>query len=462
MTPERLLNREAELSTLRDGWEAARRGDPQLVVVLGRRRVGKTFLLAHFARDKRGVFFGATQQSEGVELARLAETVRRDLGDSVLDLVGGRFASWEAALRFFVASARDEPLMVVLDEVPYLLRSTPGFASIVQAVWDHIPPGAKVMLILTGSAVGTIDGLLGGGGALRGRPTMALRLDPLSPVQARAFLPRLDATSFLEAFAACGGYPLHLRRWDASATTAENLLELAGTPGGILLEDASGILREELPEAGGYPRILAAVGRGHTRMSEIAAEADQRVEHPVDVLVRAGLVRRSVPVGAPRKARVVYELADPYLAFWFGVLYSDLPHIEAGQGRAVLQRRAEQWQRHLGWVFEESARAHAVRLVSGGDLPVDLVIGRWWATRSEPCEVDVLGLRGTRSAMLGEARWQARPLDQRDLRELIGKVSRVPRPVSDPLYVLWGRSGIEPDVRAAGALGFEVEDVLRP
>jgi AAA+ ATPase superfamily predicted ATPase len=462
MAPERLLNREVELLALGDAWAGARRGDPQLVVLWGRRRVGKTFLLSRFARDKRAVFFGATQQSEGVELARLAETARRDLGDPALDLVGGRFASWEAALRYFVASARDEPLLVVLDEVPYLLRSTRGFASVVQAVWDHVPPGSKLMLVLTGSAVGTIEGLLGGGGALRGRPTRALRLDPLTPVQARPFLPGLDGASFLEAFAACGGYPLHLRRWDASATTAENLLELAGTPGGILLEDASGILREELPEVGGYPRILAAVGRGRTRMSEIAAEADQRVEHPVDVLVRAGLVRRSVSVGAPKRARAIYELADPYLAFWFGVLYSDLPHIEAGQGRAVLKRSAELWQRHLGWVFEESARAHAVRLVSRGDLPDDLVVGRWWATKPEPCEVDVLGLRGSRTAMLGEVRWRARPLDQRDLHELIGKVSRVPHAVSDPVFVLWGRSGISEDARAAGALGFAVEDVLRP
>lgn len=457
---ERLLDREGELALLEDAWGRSGAGEPQLVVVWGRRRVGKTFLLSHFVRRKRAVFFGATAQAEAVELARLAEAVGRDLGAHALDLAGGGFASWEAALRFLAAYARDEPVAVVLDEVPYLARSTPGFPSVVQVVWDHLAPGARVLLVLTGSAVGTIESMLGAGGALRGRPTLMLRLDPLDPLAARVFLPRLSAAAFLEAYAACGGYPLHLLQWDEAAGTEANLVRLAGTPGGILLEDAAAILREELPETGGYPRILGAIGRGRTRLSQIAAEADQRIEHPLDVLLRSGFVRRSVPVGAPRRARPLYEIADPYLAFWFGVLYSDLPQIEQGQGRAVLRRRREQWQRHLGWVFEETARAHASRLVGQGVLPEDLVVGRWWSTTGPPLEVDVLGLRSRTAVLLGEARWQQRPLGPRDLRELLAKAARIPNVVDDPILALWGRGGIEQELRSPGVLGFDIDDVL--
>ncbi len=458
----RFLNRKSELARLETAWSSAQAGTPQLVVVWGRRRVGKTFLLSHFVKGKRAVYYGATEQAEGVELQRMADAVRADLGERTHDLAGGGFASWEAVLRFLVALAADEPLVVVLDEVPYLLRSTRGFASIVQSVWDHLPAGTKLMLVLTGSAIGTMEGVLGSGGALRGRPTDLMRLDMLDPVSARAFLPRLESAAFLEAFAACGGYPMHLESWDQDAGTSENLTRLAATPGGILLEDSIGILREELPDVGGYPRILAAIGRGRSRMSEIASEADQRVEHPLGILVASGFVRRSVPVGAPSRARPLYQLADPYLAFWFGVLYSDLPQIEAGQGRAALKRRAEQWQRHLGLVFEETARGHAARLVERGELPEDLVVGRWWASSGEPCEVDVLGLRGARTALMGEARWQAKPLGLRDLRELSLKADRVPRPIGGPLYALWGRGGVDAEVRSAGARGFDVGAMLEP
>jgi hypothetical protein len=454
------LDRNDERQRIEDAWGRAVAGQPQLAIVWGRRRVGKTFLLSHFITDKRAVFFGATEQAQGIELARLHEAVQRDLGSDVADLAGGGFASWEAALRYLVALATEHPLCVVLDEVPYLTRSTPGFPSVVQVIWDHLRPGTRLMLVLTGSAVGTIERMLGAGGALRGRPTLSMRLDPLDPVAARVFLPRLPAGGFIEAYAACGGYPLHLRAWDQSVGTDANLLRLAGTPGGLLLDDARGILREELPDIGGYPRILAAIGRGRTRISEIGGEAGQRVEHPLGVLIEAGFVGRNTPVGATRAARAAYQIADPYLAFWFGVLYSSIDRIEAGQGRAVLKARRHDWQRHLGWVFEAAARGHASRLVASGQLPEDLVVGRWWATKGSPCEVDVLGLRRGRTALVGEARWQAAPLAARDVRELTAKLACVPNPVADPLLALWGRNGVERGVAGPGVMGFSAEDVI--
>jgi hypothetical protein len=456
----RFLNREAECVRLERAWAAAARGQPQLVVVWGRRRVGKTFLLSHVVKSKRAVFFGATRQAEAVELGRLAEAVRRDLGDRVADLAGGAFVSWETALRFFAALAATEPLAVVLDEVPYLARSTSGFASVVQAVWDHLPRRTRLLLVLTGSAVGTVEAMLGARGALRGRPTDTLRLDPLDPWQARAFLPRLDPVRFVEAYAACGGYPLHLSAWNPRASTGRNLDQLAGAAGGLLLEDASGILSEELPESGGYGRILAAIGRGRTRYAEIAGEAGQRVEYALDVLARAGFIAKVAPVGAPRGARGVYAIADAYLAFWFRVLYSDLALIEGGQGAAVLRRARPRWQDHVGQVFEDMARRHAGRLVARGDLPSDLVVGRWWAVSGETCEIDVLGLQGRRTALVGEARWQAKPLGVPELEALRLKTARAPDPVESPTYAFWGRAGITEEARRAGARGCDLHGML--
>ena len=263
--------------------------------------------------------------------------------------------------------------------------------------------------------------MLGAKSPLRGRPTLELRLDPLDLLAARAFLPRLDPSTFLHAYAACGGYPLHLLSWNEEATTLDNLRALAATPGGILLEDASGILREELSDVGGYSRILGAIGRGRTRYSEIAAEAQQRIEYPLDVLVTAGFVRKVLPLGAPKGARPSYEIADPYLAFWFGVLYSSLSEIETHQGAGVLARVEPTWQRHLGSVFEEAARVHARALVEQGKLPPDLVIGRWWASGGAPCEIDVLGLRGTGPNCWGKPAGSSAPSTAETWRRCVGK-----------------------------------------
>jgi hypothetical protein len=288
-----------------------------------------------------------------------------------------------------------------------------------------------------------------------------MRLDPLDVVRARSFLPHLAAPAYLEAYAACGGYPLHLRAWDPRASFDQNMARLALRSGGLLLADAAGMLSEELPGTGGHARILAAIGRGRTRFSEIASDAAQRVEAPLETLVRAGFVRKALPVGAPKGARPLYEIGDPYLAFWFSCLYTHETQIEAGQGRAVMTRIGPLWQRHIGWVFEEAARSHAALLVANGELPSDLVVGRWWTTAGAPCEVDVLGLRGKHTALVGEARWQRERLDARHVFELRAKLAHVPKPVDEPLVALWGRTGITAEARRAGALGWSLAEILR-
>lgn len=193
---------------------------------------------------------------------------------------------------------------------------------------------------------------------------------------------------------------------------------------------------------------------------EIASDAGQRVELPLDFLVRAGFIRKAVPVGAPRAAKPLYEIGDPYLAFWFSCLYGNQTEIESGQGQALFERLKPLWQRHLGSVFEEQARAHAVRLVARGELPRRLVLGRWWAHTGQSCEVDVLGLDGTGTALLGEARWQERPFDLRDVAELQAKAARVPSPIAEPVLAFWGRQGVSKDAAKAGARGYSLADML--
>src|SRR5579864_3195374 len=108
---QQLIGRDRELADLDGIWERAQSGVPQLAVVWGRRRVGKTFLLTHFAEGKRAVYFTATRQDSAErQLSRLAERMREQLGSEVQDLLAAPFHDWEAALRFLVRLAENDPL----------------------------------------------------------------------------------------------------------------------------------------------------------------------------------------------------------------------------------------------------------------------------------------------------------------------------------------------------------------
>lgn len=439
-----LHDREEELAVLERAFQAGAEGQPQLVILSGHRRVGKTFLLLHAleqVNDQRTIFFSATEQAENVELARFAQVLRPAFADEPLLGDVGSLGNWERALSAVAGAARRTPAIIVIDEAPYLTKSTPGFASIVQSVWDRLASQADpvhLTLVLTGSAASVMDQMVGPDGPLRGRTSTHLRLKPFDlPTVARIL--QTPAADAITAYAACGGWPLHVSAWDPGVPVEINLQLLAGEPGGLLLEDADHILRE-LPEGPGYGRVLAAVGRGRTQFNEIATDAGQRVEYPLDFLTQSGLIARDTPVGAPRRTRPRYTISDPYLRFWFTVLYNDRARIEGGMGRAILRSRAGEWARHLGWVFEDQARAHARRLSAQGEVDPMTLIGRWWSSGRRPVEVDVLGLLEGKTIMLGEAKWSAGPFDPRWLHTLEGRLESVPAPIDRPARWIWSRA----------------------
>jgi hypothetical protein len=207
----------------------------------------------------------------------------------------------------------------------------------------------------------------------------------------------------------------------------------------MLLRDAMDILSEDLDWRGGYERVLAALGAGVRRRSRIASRAQQRIDYTLDRLRRAGYVRATRPVGAPSSADPLYEIADPYLAYWFAVLRDDADLVEGGQGEAVQQRVQGRWQSHLARVFEEAARDHAIRLVKAGELPAAMTVGRWW--HDEVAEVDVLGLLDEQTRLLGEVKWREEGPDSRDLHALAGKLAYLPPAHPELEQVFWTRSG---------------------
>ena len=456
-----MIGRKRERRALSTAWEQATAAQPQLAVVWGRRRVGKTYLLADFATGKRSVYFTATRQdSEERQLERFTARLREQLGAAVADQMSGPFVDWESALRFVVRLAADEPLLVVIDEAPRLSSAAGDFGDVVSAVWENHVRDQSLMLVLTGSAVAAMEEMLGPHGGLHRRPSVELRMDPFTFREAVDFQPELDGEQFVQAYAACGGYPLHLRRWSADATVAENLDELAYTPGGLLLRDAPDILSEDLDWRGGYERVLVAMAGGARRRSRIAGRAQQRIDYTLDRLRKAGYVRQVRPIGRRAGGDPMYEIADDYLAFWFAVVRDDADLIEGGQGAAIRRRTIGLWERQIARVMESAARAQASALVATGDLPADSVVGRWW--RDETAEIDVCSVDPAGSPVLvGECKWKRKPFAARDLAELRRKATLIGDPAAAPLFAFWSRGGAS-DLAAAhdDVRGYTCDDLL--
>ena len=435
----RLIDREQELAALES---AAMSRDGQLVVVWGRRRTGKTFLLQAFAEQRRCVFYTATQQSAPVELAAFTDAVRSVLGTEGLP-PGYAFPDWVIALNFLADAAAGQRLVVVLDEFPYLAATTRGLESILQRWWDQRGRTSQVMLVLCGSAVAYMEQIGGAAAPLHQRATASIQVRSLDYRAAGQFVPELPAAERALVYGILGGTPLYLEQWDPTANRQANLDRLFGRPASPLVDAAELVLSGELPELEGSFRILQAVALGHTRPSAIHEYAGVAVERPLRRLTSLHILERRVPAleDPARTKRATYRIIDPYFAFWFRFIAPHRAQIARGLGPQLIANRILPGQDdHMGGMFDEMAREHARGIAAAGQLDAARV-DAWWSTDGQH-EIDLVGVAGpARIGCVGTVKWSARPLSRDVLDNLNAHATVLPGAGPDTLRLVYGRAG---------------------
>src|SRR3984893_5414790 len=166
--PPHVFGGEREWVALAD-FAADPRPEATLGIVSGRRRQGKTYLLRSLAAATGGFFFEAAEATEAESLRMFGAALARQAG-SPADF---SFSAWEDALRYFVTLAGQDPVPLIIDEFPYLVRASPALPSLLRRGVDrHGPPqggASRARVLLCGSAMSVMGGLLAGNAPLRGR-----------------------------------------------------------------------------------------------------------------------------------------------------------------------------------------------------------------------------------------------------------------------------------------------------
>ena len=333
------IGRQRELAVLR---ELADSGRPELFVLYGRRRVGKTELLQQLCQGRRAAYFLAAQVRDKDNLRAFKKVLEEALGDPLIGAI--EFPDWSSALAYAAERTGEERLILVLDEFPYLCESNPGLPSLVQRFWDQRGKRSSLMLVLCGSQVSFMEKeVLAERSPLFGRRTGQRRLEPLAPSEALGFFPDWERDEALTAFGIVGGMPAYLGRFDARVPLEESLLREVLRPEGYLFDEVHYLLHTELTNPSTYSSILAAVARGAERVGDVALAVG--VDSPtankyLHVLRELRLVERAVPLTDPdplRSRRGAYRISDRFVAFHFRHVQPHISLIEAGRGARVLE-----------------------------------------------------------------------------------------------------------------------------
>lgn len=409
--------REKELRALNRMYEAP---GFQMCVIYGRRRVGKTSLIDEFVHGRRTLYFTAQQKTSAQNLALFGQAIATAYG---LPVVSGLFPTWDAALDYIVQReglhASGDPLVFVFDEFPYAAESEPSLPSALQVAIDHGFKQTKVRMILCGSNEGFMEGdVLGSKSPLYGRRTMQIHLQPFDYHDAARMLPGLDPIDQVTYYATFGGTPYYLAQVDGTASYEQNISRLVFDTMGLLYEEPLMLLRQELREPAQYNSILDAIGNGSGTPSRIAGHAginQNSVGKYLRTLSQLGIITKEAPFGenlkSSRNAR--YRFADPFFAFWYRFVSTNMGAIEQGAGEAVATQvaRGQGLPTYVGGQFERVCLQWLARENAAGHLPfLATEFGRWWGTdpsAREQVDIDAIAAsKAERSLLVGECKWR--------------------------------------------------------
>ncbi len=451
----RFLNREDDIAMLRqrmDGQQA------ELLVVYGRRRIGKTELLAHLAAQGRAVYYEATDTVAADQLRDLTVQLARVSASEVLERQP--LTTWEAALAAVAEVVGHQRTLVVLDEFQLLAARSPELSTVLSRWWRETGRHLPIVLVLAGSELSFFESTVLAG-SLYGRRTGQLKLEPFTARQAALFHPRYSPDDRVRAYAICGGVPYYLERFSDNRPLAEHLLREVFLRTGLLHDEAELMLRQSIADPANHVAVLRAIAHGQTRNNEIGQRtqlASAHVTKILESLERLGPVERLRPVTASSRAKkTAYAIVDQFLRFHYRFVEPARSQVRTP---ALAQAYVDEHvlpalDHHTARAWEDICRQHVHQTVPGV-----VRVGRWWGQvptgegrRTEEREVDVAGVDAHGTLLVaGMCKWTNERVGFDELNLLDRLLLHVEPRAPLPQRYLFSRAGFAKRLRdhAAG------------
>jgi AAA+ ATPase superfamily predicted ATPase len=405
--------RSRELETLDRLWNSSK---ATLLILYGRRRVGKTRLLTHWLqqRPEAGLYWVAEPASALTQLRSFSQALLTFIDPEAEIPPDFTYSTWELAFRQLARFAQERRIALFIDEVTYLIDGSPDFVGTLQKAWDHGLSDSNLMLALAGSQMGLMHKyLLDYKAPLHGRITAQVKLPPLPYGATKDYFPDYSSFDRVTLYAMWGGVPAYWERLDPEITVVENLRNNVLPTHAWMIDESRILLQDFITDLHNYVGIMRAIADEQQALGDISSRtglSSGKASFYLSVLRDTGFVQRRVPIsqrGADSR-RGRYFVTDPYLRFFYGFLSANQSKLALGQIEPVVEQIKEDLPRFISAnTWQELCRDWLLMASAHKGVPVTLEdVGSEW-TRSS--EIDVVGIsEANHSLVLGDCYWQGK------------------------------------------------------
>lgn len=422
----------------------------EMLILHGRRRIGKSYLLNHFSKKYQNntVFFTADKSAEKSNVKSFCEELNNVLKFGTFL---NSFETWKDVFSFFKDIELKQRLVIIIDEFTYLHSSNPAFDSILQNAIDRVLKQKNIFLILCGSEVSTIEDIIDDSTKpLYGRKTAELKLEPFSYLEAKEFFPKYSNEEALTVYSILGGTPLYLSLFDDGLSIRENIIKNCLSTTGYLFNEVENLLRMELKETSFYKNIMLAINSGASNLNTIrdkVGEDSAKISKYISVLINLGYIKKEIPCGEKDRIRnTLYSISDNYFAFYFAFIFKHRNILNGFISPEIFYEKEmtnEKLNAFIGKRFEDICKAYLKQQFYLGKMPFyPQEIGRWWGNNpilKKQEEIDILAL-DDENAIICECKYTNEKFDLKQLKDLEQSALCINK--ENKSFIIFSKSGV--------------------
>lgn len=422
-----------------------------MVVVYGRRRIGKSFLLSKFAEEKRNIFYTASTVGKRRNLELFTRQVMSLIQPELLD---ASFDHLDTVLDVLDKYVGDEKLILIIDELPYWAKDDESILSILQKQIDTSWLNRNIMLILCGSALSFMENkVLSEKSPLFGRRTAQIKLESLDYFESAEFVQDYSYEDKAITYAVTSGVPKYLSLINPDLTLDDNIVNLFFKSGGYLYEETRNYLAQEFSDVIIANNVIEQIANGENTIKNISDKIRQNqttVLYTLEKLIETGIVEKKQCIFEENNRRKTqYVLKDTMFKFWFEFVQKALGVIEAGQGKRYYELAVKpKLHSYMGDIFEKMCRYYVLLEGIQGKFGNFITItGSWWGSelidsKAVPCDIDIVGFSSVdNTAVIGECKFKNEAVGKDVYDTLVRRGRKIEEKVKVIDYLLFSLNG---------------------
>ncbi|EHL10926.1 hypothetical protein HMPREF9624_01073 [Oribacterium asaccharolyticum ACB7] len=418
------IGREKELSYLDEFYRKPGIG---LTVIYGRRRIGKSTLIAEFVKDKKVIFYTATKVGKERNLELFSKQVANIFFEGIGDI---SFRTNEAVFDFIAKNMAEDKLLLVIDELPYWAEKDEALLSVLQKYIDTIWKGKNLKIILCGSALSFMENkVLSEKSPLFGRRDSQIKLEAFDYLDSAKFVPEYSYEDKAICYGITGGVAKYLSMIDPTKNIDDNIINLFFRTNGYMYDEARNLLTQEFSDITLVNNIIEQIASGSNTINVIAnkiGEKEPTILYSIEKLITVGLVEKKKCITEEKnKKKTQYVLKDYMFKFWYKFIPRAVSVIEMGQGELYYSKVVKSLiHSFMGQVFEDMCKYYTLKQGIKGDFDCFITtVGSWWGTETisnddgekvvQSADIDVVALSEIeKKAVIGECKFKNEKVDK--------------------------------------------------